>query len=260
MSSRRFEGKTVLITGASSGVGRAAALAFAREGAAVAVCSRRAREGEETAAAARALGAEAIWLECDVAREEAVARTVETVVERFGRLDCAVNNASVIGPTGVPLTELTERDWDSVLGIDLKGTWLCVKHQALQMKRQGGGAIVNAGSTTSLVANSNGTTAYVCAKHGVAGLTRVAAVELGPSKIRVNAVAIGAVDTEMFEHAIPDPERRAHVKRQWAASRPLRRLAAPEEIAAAYVWLCSGEASYMTGAVVNVDGGRLAGT
>jgi NAD(P)-dependent dehydrogenase (short-subunit alcohol dehydrogenase family) len=240
-------GRAVLVTGAASGIGRASAVAFARAGAAVALVDV---DGDGLAAAAeevRAAGGEAEAIIADVTDLAAVARAVDAAVHRFGRLDAAHNNAGVAGPF-LPLDEYPPEEFLRVLQVDLIGVWHCMRAEIAHMRRQGHGAIVN---TSSMLGDAampdNG--AYVAAKHGVNGLTRAAAVELAGAGIRVNAVAPGVTRTGMTSAVSAELLRQV----------PLGRIAEPAEIAAAAVWLCSPQAGYVTGAILVVDGGWLAG-
>jgi NAD(P)-dependent dehydrogenase (short-subunit alcohol dehydrogenase family) len=233
------EGSAVLVTGAASGIGRASALAFLAAGARVAAL-------DVDAARLAELPGEMVHLEADVRRPDEVERAIASAVAALGRLDVAHNNAGVPGPYQ-PLWEYSEEDFARVLEVDLVGVWRCLKHEARQMIAQGAGCIVN---TTSMLARAgmaqNG--AYTAAKHGVEGLTRSAALELAPYGVRVNAVAPGVTRTGMT----------SAVSGELLAQVPLGRIAAPEEIAAAVVWVASAPASYMTGSTVVVDGGYLA--
>jgi NAD(P)-dependent dehydrogenase (short-subunit alcohol dehydrogenase family) len=242
-----LSGRVALITGAASGIGRASALAFASAGACVALVDVDAGGLAETAAAARKAGARAEVLVADVTDLRAVTAAVGRAVQVFGRLDAAHNNAGVPGPY-LPLDEYSEEDFLRVLQVDLAGVWRCMRAEIRQMRGQGSGAIVNTSSMLGAAAMpDNG--AYVAAKHGVHGLTRAAALELGGTGIRVNAIAPGVTRTGMTS-AVSDELLRAV---------PLGRIAEPDEIAAAVVWLCSPEASYITGSVLVADGGWLAG-
>jgi NAD(P)-dependent dehydrogenase (short-subunit alcohol dehydrogenase family) len=242
-----LSGRVALITGAASGIGRASALAFASAGSCVALVDVDADGLAETAAAARKAGARAEVLVADVTDILSVTGAVGRAVQIFGRLDAAHNNAGVPGPY-VPLDEYSEEDFLRVLQVDLAGVWRCMRAEIRQMRRQRSGAIVNTSSMLGVAAMpDNG--AYIAAKHGVHGLTRAAALELGGTGIRVNAIAPGVTRTGMTS-AVSDELLRAV---------PLGRIAEPEEIAAAAVWLCSPEASYITGSVLVADGGWLAG-
>jgi NAD(P)-dependent dehydrogenase (short-subunit alcohol dehydrogenase family) len=242
-----LSGRAALVTGAASGIGRASALAFASAGASVALLDVDAEGLADTAAAVRAAGVRAEALVTDVRDLGAVTGAVDRAVETFGRLDAALNNAGVPGPY-VPLDEYSEEDFMQILQVDLAGVWRCMRAEIRHMRVQGHGAIVNTSSMLGAAAMpDNG--AYVAAKHGVHGLTRAAALELGGTGIRVNAVAPGVTRTGMTS-AVSDDLLRAV---------PLGRIAEPEEIAAAVVWLCSPGASYITGTVLVADGGWLAG-
>ena len=242
-----LSGRAALVTGAASGIGRASALAFASAGASVALLDIDAGGLADTAAAVRAAGARAEVLVADVRDLRAVTGAVGRAVEAFGRLDAALNNAGVPGPY-VPLDEYSEEDFMRILQVDLAGVWRCMRAEIRYMRARGTGAIVNTSSMLGAAAMpDNG--AYVAAKHGVHGLTRAAAVELGGAGIRVNAIAPGVTRTGMTSAASDDLLRTV----------PLGRIAEPEEIAGAAVWLCSPEASYITGSVLVADGGWLAG-
>ena len=242
-----LSGRAALITGAASGIGRASALAFASAGASVALLDIDAEGLADTAAAALAAGVRAEALVADVRDLRAVTGAVRRAVEAFGRLDAALNNAGVPGPY-LPLDEYSEEDFMRILQVDLAGVWRCMRAEIRQMRAQGHGAIVNTSSMLGAAAMpDNG--AYIAAKHGVHGLTRAAALELGGTGMRVNAIAPGVTRTGMTSAVSDDLLRTV----------PLGRIAEPEEIAAAAVWLCSPEASYITGSVLVADGGWLAG-
>jgi NAD(P)-dependent dehydrogenase (short-subunit alcohol dehydrogenase family) len=242
-----LSGRAALITGAASGIGRASALAFAAAGASVALVDIDADGLADTADAARALGPRAEALVADVTSLRQVTDAVARAAEIFGRLDAAHNNAGVPGPY-VPLDEYEEEDFMRVLQVDLAGVWRCMRAEIRCMRNQRSGAIVNTSSMLGAAAMpDNG--AYVAAKHAVHGLTRAAALELGGTGIRVNAIAPGVTRTRMTS-AVSD---------ELLTRVPLGRIAEPEEIAAAAVWLCSPQASYITGSVLVADGGWLAG-
>lgn len=246
----QFAGKVALVTGAGSGIGRATALAFAREGARVIVADVAAEGGAETVRAIRDAGGEAAFVPCNVTRDDEIAAAVHT----FGRLDYACNNAGIIG-TPAPIPEYPDAAWDRVIATNLTGVWRCMKHEIPALLAQGGGAIVNIASIAGVVGFAN-SAAYVAAKHGVVGLTKVAALEYAQRGIRINAICPGFVATPMIA-GIGITEGSASAA-GIAARHPLGRLGTPEEIAAAVVWLCSDAASFVTGSAMLVDGGYVA--
>lgn len=245
--------KVVLVTGASSGIGRATALAFAREGAKVVVADMNVIGGEETVQLVKATGGDACFVQTDVSQAASVEAMVKKTVEAYGRLDCAHNNAGVEG-TLSRTAEHTEEDWEPVIRINLKGVWLCMKYEIPQMLQQGGGAIVNTASGAGLIGVKR-MSAYVASKHGVVGLTKTAALEYAKSGIRVNAVCPGVIQTSMVERVTGN---RPEVLEKMIAAEPIGRSGRPEEIAEAVVWLCSDAASFVTGHAMAVDGGAVA--
>ena len=244
-------GKVAVITGASSGIGRAAALALAAEGARVALGARRLAEGEETARLVREAGGEAVFVETDVRRSDQVQRLIQTAVERWGKLDCAFNNAGVEGDVFVPTADYSESTWDQVIAINLTGVFLSMKYEIRQMLQHGGGAIVNMSSVAGLVGGPVGV-AYYASKHGVVGMTRAAAIEYGKLGIRVNAVCPAVIETDMAHRGFDQMWERL------AGMHPIGRIGKAGEVADCVVWLCSDRASFVTGHALPVDGGRLA--
>jgi NAD(P)-dependent dehydrogenase (short-subunit alcohol dehydrogenase family) len=247
----RFEGKVAFVTGATSGIGRAAAVAFAREGAGVAVTDVAIDGARETARLIEQAGGEAIAVRCDVTSSEQIAAALKATVERFGRLDIAFNNAGIEQPVA-PAHEITDDDWDRLVAVNLRGAFVAMKHEVELMLRDGGGAIVNTSSNAGLRAVRL-LSAYTASKHGILGLTKNGAVEYADDGIRVNAVCPGAIMTPLMEHE--SPERQQEILRPQAMSR----FGAPEEVAAAVVWLCSEHASFVTGIAMPVDAGSVAG-
>jgi len=252
-----LEGRVALVTGAASGIGRATALVFADEGAKLLLADVDETGGGETVRLAGERGAEASFVECDVSDSAQVEALVEACVERFGRLDCAFNNAG-IGGESARLADYDEEAWNRVLAVNLTGVFLCMKSELRQMVAQGGGAIVNAASLVGVMGYPN-LGAYNAAKHGVVGLTRTAALEYASSGIRVNAVCPGWIETPMVMDSGPQPASIPAVYNALAGLMPLGRLGKPEEVAAAVAWLCSDAASFVTGHPLLVDGGALAG-
>jgi NAD(P)-dependent dehydrogenase (short-subunit alcohol dehydrogenase family) len=249
----RVQGKVALVTGGASGIGRATALAFAREGAKVVVSDVVVAGGEETVALIKAAGGEAQFMKADVAKPAEVDALIAQVVAAYGRLDCAFNNAGIEGSMTSTL-DCSEENFDRTIAINLKGVWLCMKAEIAQMLKQGGGAIVNTASVAGLVGFA-GLPAYVASKHGVVGLTKTAALEYAKSGIRINAVCPGGIQTPMLERLFQSQPQAGEAI---AAMEPVGRLGKPEEIAEAAVWLCSDAASFVTGLPMAVDGGLIA--
>jgi NAD(P)-dependent dehydrogenase (short-subunit alcohol dehydrogenase family) len=246
--------RVAIVTGASRGIGAATAHALAEAGATVVLAARDANRLHQVAAEIEAGGGTALSIPTDIANPDDVERLVARTLDAFGALDIAVNNAAGGGHPPTPLTDVAVADFDSALAINLRGTFLCLKHEIAAMLDSGGGggAIVNMTSTAGLEA-VGGLAAYVSTKHGIVGLTKVAALEYAARNIRVNAVAPGPILTEQLERA------GAGVQQGAAQAVPMRRIGRPEEVAATVVWLCSDAASFLTGATIPLDGGKLAG-
>ena len=242
----------VLITGALAGIGRATALAFAREGARIVVSGRRDEIGEALVTELRTLGAEAEYVRADVRHEDDVRNLVDQTVARFGRLDVAVNNAGTEGKPG-PVIEQSPESYAAVFDSNVLGTLLSMKHELRVMLPQGRGSIINLSSTAGQ-RGVPGVPIYVASKHAVDGLTRSAALEAAASGVRVNAVAPGPIETEMLERFTGSADRKAAL----IAGVPLRRAGTPDEVAQCIVFLASDKASFITGEILRVDGGRLA--
>jgi NAD(P)-dependent dehydrogenase (short-subunit alcohol dehydrogenase family) len=246
----QFVGKVVLITGGNAGIGRAAALEFANQGAKVVVSGRREKEGLEVIDELEALGGEAIFVKTDVSKEREVKAMIERTLATFGRLDCAFNNAGIVQAL-TPLPDQTEETYDQIMDINVKGVWLSLKHEIPAMLKTGGGAIVNNSSVGGLVGFAMAPV-YVASKHAVIGLTKSVALEYATQHVRVNAVAPGTIETRMFRDFAPE------VRQMLESAHPMGRIGQPEEIASAVVWLCSDGASFVTGQTVPIDGGYTA--
>jgi NAD(P)-dependent dehydrogenase (short-subunit alcohol dehydrogenase family) len=247
--SREFDGKVALVTGGSSGIGKATALAFARAGANVVIASRRVTEGQQTVHEICERGGDAIFVKTDVSKASEVEGLINQTIEFYGRLDYACNNAGtfVMGR----LFELSEEEWDRTINANLKGIWLSLKYQIPIMLHQKGGVIVNMASMSAIIGNP-GVSIYSASKGGVLALTQSAAIEYAASGIRINAISPGVISTPMVDD-IPMP-----LLEDIQSKHPIGRLGKPEEIADAVVWLCSDKASFVTGHNMVIDGGYTA--
>jgi len=244
---KEFEKKVAVITGGSSGIGRATAIAFAEKGAKVVIGDRR--KGEETVKLVQEAGSEAIFVQTDVTEAAEVENLISQAVETYGRIDYAFNNAGTEGIVG-PGIEQSESNWNHVIDTNLKGTWLSMKYQIPQMLKQGGGVIVNNSSIAGLIGLSN-LSIYSASKHGVIGLTKSLALEHAKANIRINAVCPGLIQTDLADRAFSDEGSKAKM----VAAHPIGRIGMPDEVAKAVVWLCSDAASFITGHSLAIDGG-----
>jgi NAD(P)-dependent dehydrogenase (short-subunit alcohol dehydrogenase family) len=247
-----MKGKVALVTGGTSGIGRATALAFARAGAKVVVSGRREKEGQQVVDEIKRAGAEGIFIRVDVSNEADVKALVQRTIETYRRLDYAFNNAGV-EQAMTPLTEQTEETFEQVMNVNVKGVWLSMKHEIPALLKTGGGAIVNTASVAGLIGFPN-MSIYIASKHAVIGLTKSVALEYAKQNVRINAVAPAAIETRMYEEVAATPE----IKQMFTAAHPVGRIGQADEVANAVIYLCSDGASFITGHTLTVDGGYTA--
>lgn len=246
-------GKVAIVTGSASGIGRASALAFSREGARVVIADWNEEGGEETRRMVQDAGGEAVFVRADVSHAADVKNMVDTAVGTYGRLDCAYNNAGIgCGPT--LLCDYDDNEWTRVIDVNLRGVYLCMKYEIPAMLSAGGGAIANTSSAAGLVALAY-VAPYVAAKHGVVGLTKAAALDYATQGIRVNAICPGTIRTPLVQQWL---DKHPEDEEAWTKVAPMERMADPMEVAEMAVWLCSDRASFVTGQAIAVDGGTVA--
>ena len=248
-----FKDKVVLITGGSSGLGAATALRFARDGAKVVIAARRAEQSEAVVRQVEELGGQGFFIRTDVSKRADIEAMVAGTVDRFGRLDCAVNNAGMGGPGTVPLADVEEEHWDRVMNVNLKGVFLCMKYEIPAMLKNGGGAIVNMASIYGLKPNNLGATPYGTSKFGVVGMTKIAAIDYGQKGIRINAICPGFTHSELVDPLLRDaPDVMRKMVDHYTAQ---NRIGDADEIADVIAFLCSHDARFVNGAALAVDGG-----
>lgn len=256
---KAFDEKVVLVTGAATGIGRATALEFARQGGTMILADVNRDAAQETLRMVKDAGAgESLFVPTDTSSEESIMSLFQTVRERFGRLDAAYNNAGVGAmpgrPLGMPLTDFTAEDFDFIVGVNMRGTWLCLREELRMMAPAGRGAIVNVASVLGKV-GMPGTSIYSATKHAIVGLTKTAALEMATAGVRVNVVCPGGIATPLVDQFVG---AEGEARDSLAAMHPMKRIGTADEVARAVVWLCSESASYITGAELAIDGGFLA--
>lgn len=253
MQRKRFSDKVVLVTGGASGLGRADSIAFAKEGAKVILCGRGEKSGEETVEMIKELGGESRFVQCDISDESDVKQLFEEIAGRYGRLDCACNNAAIPdSPQVISTHKYPDEDWDAIYYTNLKGTWRCMKYEIEMMLKTGGGSIVNIASIFAY-RGSEGRSGYIASSHGLVGLTKTAALEYAANKIRINCICPGGISSD------PSDPLAEEYREKYAPMLPMKRLGEPSEMAMPVLFLCSEEASFITGVVLPIDGGWSAG-
>ena len=253
MEIKMFEGKIALVTGATSGMGRSAAVAFAREGATVVMAARREQRGQEVIDQIAAEGGTSIFVKTDVRNPHDVENLFQTILAKYGRLDFAFNNAGTSLPHVPTILKTTEEEWDRLMETNARGVWLCMKEEIPIMIKQGGGVIVNTASILGMIGEW-GLSHYAASKHASLGLAKTAALEYAQKNVRINTICPGPIMTEMLEVALPFMPKMLDVM---ASKTAIRRIGQPEEIAGAALWLCTDEAAFMIGKEIAIDGGYI---
>lgn len=253
----RFQNKVCLVTGAASGIGSATAIAFAAEGAVLVLADVAEEGGKKIEAHIRNMGKEVMFVTCNIAKKEDVQHLIATAVASFGRIDCAANCAGIAGRHTAPLHEYPEDDWIQMMHVNLFGTYYCLKEEIIQMLKSGGGSIVNVASAAGLVAQP-GNSPYATSKFGVVGLTRTAAKEYATQNIRINAICPTAIETPMIMEGRRKLAHNPEALEAAKAYQAMKRMGQPEEVAQVILWLCSEQASFITGHAMPVDGGAFA--
>lgn len=254
---KRFENKVAIVTGAASGIGRATAIKFAKEGAKVVLSDVNEEAGNLVVDEIKNTGQEAIFVKCNIGERADVVNLIKTTVDTFGRLDCAVNSAGIAGKLSQPVHEYPEEDWLQQIQINLIGTYYCVKFQLEQMMKQGGGNIVCVSSAAGLVGQPENS-AYAASKHGVNGLVKSAAIEYATKNIRINAICPTAIETPMIMHGRRNLAENPAALEQAKNHQRMKRMGQPSEVADVALWLCSDQSSFITGHCMAVDGGAFA--
>lgn len=254
---QRFLNKICLVTGAGSGIGKATAFAFGREGAKVVVADINPKQVSQISQELLAMQVENLPVVVNIAQREEVERMVQATLAHFGRLDCAVNCAGIAGPISLPLHEYPEELWHQQININLTGTWYCMKYELIQMLAQGGGNIVNLSSAAGLIGQPENSP-YAASKHGVVGITKTAAREYATKNIRINAICPTAIETPMIMEGRRKLAHNPEAKQAAMNYQAMKRMGQPEEIAEVALWLCSDQASFITGLAMPADGGALA--